>query len=202
MRRSECIGYDLIFFLFRSTSWGSSKNSNGSTKRSKSIPKMVDQECQTLLSDLPSRLPLTHSVDSDVNNLRKTTTSPSLSNGNGHGFASRNQSHKDENDDYDPVYAIPNNLGANKSVNRMQNDNIPDQATNVQINGNTSYSSNPNNISIDTHSSGILSPSKSSPPCSVPNTYRNYNLERSQSLRISRKSQRSISSASKGGSLR
>ena len=82
---------------------------------------MVDQECQTLLSDLPSRLPLTHSVDSDVNNLRKTTTSPSLSNGNGHGF----QSQQDENDDYDPVYAIPNHLGANKSVNRMQIDNIP-----------------------------------------------------------------------------
>ena len=159
---------------------------------------MVDQECQTLLSDLPSRLPLTHSVDSDVNNLRKTTTSPSMSNGNCHGY----QSQKDENDDYDPVYAIPNHLGANKSINRMQNDNIPDQSTNIQMNGNASYSSNPNNISIDTHSSGILSPSKSSPPCSVPNTYRNYNLERSQSLRISRKSQRSISSASKGGSLR
>ena len=163
---------------------------------------MVDQECQTLLSDLPSRFPLTHSVDSDANNLRNTTTSPSLSNGNGHGFASRNQAHKEEDVDYDPVYAIPNNLGANKSVKSIPNDNIPGQATNVQMTSNTSFSSNPHNVSIDTYSSGMLSPSKSSPPCSVPNTYRNYNLERSQSLRISRKSQRSISSASKGGSLR
>ena len=161
---------------------------------------MVDQECQTLLSDLPAKSPR-------INQNMNGTNPSNLTNGSA-SWSSKSIDHSptlttnfcnnQNEDDYDPLYAVPNHLGTKKQKNQ-ENYNSPQ----TNILGNNSSSSPLHNMSIDTNSSYPLNSSKCSSPCSVPNAYRNFNLERSQSLRVSRKSQRSIASAaSKGGSLR
>ena len=194
-----------IFSLsYRSTSWGSSRNSSGSNKKSKASPKMVDQECQTLLSDLP--IP-----SNRVNQIANGISPSNLTNGsspwspksiNSPPSLTTNFGNNQNEDDYDPLYAVPNHYGT-KKVKNQENEKSPQVNGSIHRTGNNSSSSPLHNMSIDTNSSYPLNSSKCSSPCSVPNTYRNFNLERSQSLRVSRKSQRSMSSsASKGGSLR
>ena len=161
---------------------------------------MVDQECQTLLSDLPIKSPRINQSMNGTNpsNLTNGSVSWSSKSIDHSPTLTTNFCNNQNEDDYDPLYAVPNHLGTKKQRN-LEIYNSPQ----TNILGNNSSSSPLHNMSIDTNSSYPVNSSKCSSPCSVPNTYRNFNLERSQSLRVSRKSQRSIASAaSKGGSLR
>ena len=164
---------------------------------------MVDQECQTLLSDLPIQSPKTNSNMNGINpsNLSNGSSTWSTKNIDHQPSLTTSFCNNQNEDDNDPLYAVPNHLGTKKMKSpEINNSPITNGFNRV---GNESSSSPLHNMSIDTNSSYPLNSSKCSSPCSVPNTYRKYNLERSQSLRVSRKSQRSIASASsKGGSLR
>ena len=165
---------------------------------------MVDQECQTLLSDLPIHSPRTNQIANGIapSNLTNGSSPWSPKSINSPPSLTTNFGNNQNEDDFDPLYAVPNHYGT-KKVKTQENEKSPQVNGSFQGVGNNSSSSPLHNMSIDTNSSYPLNSSKCSSPCSVPNTYRNFNLERSQSLRVSRKSQRSISSsASKGGSLR
>ena len=164
---------------------------------------MVNQECQTLLSDLPIQSPKINQngiQSAGLTNGSSPWTSNSIDQV---PSLTTNFCNNQNEDDYDPLYAVPNLLGTKKMKNQENNSTSSQTNGSFHRVGNNSSSSPLHNMSIDTNSSYPLNSSKCSSPVSVPNTYRNFNLERSQSLRVSRKSQRSIASAaSKGGSLR
>ena len=164
------------------------------------MSKLVDQECQTLLSDLPNNLPKTIQTGNGNYNSRVTNNSAWTSNTTEyHSLATSNENNEE---DYDPLYAIPNHLGTKTIPITQKMDKPPKQFPSTHQGGSYTSSSPLHNMSLETESSFHLNTSKGSSPYSVPNTTRNFNLERSQSLRVSRKSQRSLSSSSKGGSLR
>jgi hypothetical protein len=162
------------------------------------LPKLVDQECQTLLSDLPAHLPKTIQTGNGITNSRVTNPSSWTSNTTEHPSLATSNDNNEDGDDYDPLYAIPNHLG----IKTIAITKSPKQYPSPHQGGSYTSSSPHHNISLETESSLPNNTSKCSSPYSVPNTTRTFNLERSQSLRVSRKSQRSLLSSSKGGSLR
>ena len=166
---------------------------------------MVNQECQTLISDLPAFSPKTNQLVNGTHNSRVADPLSWSSNPLEPTYSVTTNQHNEDADDNDPLYAVPNHPRTKTQINQ-QNEKPPKTYYSLQRRANNNSSSSPplHNTSIETNSSSVaaLNSSKCSSPCSVPNTFRNYNLERSQSLRVSRKSQRSISSSSKGGSLR
>lgn len=165
---------------------------------------MVDQESQTISTELHTSPLKTNQMFNGIHNPYSKATDHSTwaSNSTEHSLPAITNANNDDGDDYDPLYAIPNNLGTKNNVASQQNNksSMVVHPNNHRMGNNAS--SPPHNTSSETNSSAHLNPLKSSSPSSVPNYSRNINLERSQSLRVSRKSQRSLSSTSKGGSLR
>ena len=134
---------------------------------------MIDQQSQTLSTYLPSSPP-----KSPVKNFND-----------------------DEVDDFDPLYAIPNHPGTKNLANQQSNKSPGMHCNNNGTLNNASFPP-PHSTSSETNSSLRVIPFKSLSPVSVPNNSKKSNLERSQSLRVSRKSHRTLSSTTKGGSLR
>ena len=164
---------------------------------------MVDQESQTLPTDVPTSPLKTNQMFNGITSPHPQADDHSTwaSNSTEPPSLAITNANAEDGDDYDPLYAVPNHLGTKKITGQQNNKQPMVHANNHRIATSVSSSSHVN-TSLETNSSSHQYPFKCSSPSSVPKYSRNFNLERSQSLRVSRKSQRSISSASKGGSLR
>ena len=149
---------------------------------------MINQESQTDFSGDFRSYPKTYLVDANQQNVDNNERTPQ---NNSNGRVSANNSRSDEGDEFDPLYAIPSNLGKNKNGQITPTNNnchsLPLQSSSpvVEVTGHilSSQHSSPNSLVVS--------------PTSKAN--KSFNFERSQSFRISRKSQRSYSA---GGSLR
>lgn len=196
--RSNYTNKTVLQFVLRSTSRG---NAKGSIKKQKPMPKMVDQESQTNSSDILIPPLETYSPTKEIINSNTKGSNPLM----GTSSFTKNSvlvlTNDDDADDYDPLYAIPNHR-VNNNGKEINTTPILHSSYRGEANG----SFPPRRTSSERTPKSNLHMSKNSPPNSLPisasNANPKYNLERSQSLRISRKSLRSLSSASKGGSLR
>ena len=162
---------------------------------------MVDQESQTNSFGVPMSPLETHSPTKEVTNSNTNGGHPLMGTSSFSETSILVVKNDNDEDEYDPVYAVPNHRNNN---NGKEVHNTPIAHYNGR--SDTDGSVSPRRCLSERTPPNTITTSKTSPPNSLPissnNANSNYNLERSQSLRISRKSSRSLSSANKGGSLR